>query len=93
MGDQWEFHVIQNVSIYTVQTYREFSFLFLKRRGRSKKAHSECKHGLRQIHLNLTRSFSINPLLVNVCPTLKKKKHVFCGFSHKKHTFFSNGSA
>ena len=46
MGDQWEFHVIQNVSIYTVQTYREFSFLFLKRRGRSKKAHSECKHGL-----------------------------------------------
>lgn len=35
MGDQWEFHVNQNVSIYTVQTYREFSFLFLKRRGRS----------------------------------------------------------
>ena len=46
MGDQWEFHVIQNVSIYTVQTYREFSFLFLKRRERSKKAHNECKHGL-----------------------------------------------
>lgn len=91
MGDQWEFHVIQNVSIYTVQTYREFSFLFLKRRGRSKKAHSECKHGLWQIHLNLTRSFSINPLLVNVCPTLKKKNLYFVVSHTKNILFFPTG--
>lgn len=88
MGDQWEFHVIQNVSIYTVQTYREFSFLFLKRRGRNKKAHSECKHGLWQIHLNLTRSFSINPLLVNVCPTLKKKTCILWFLTQKTYFFF-----